>query len=87
MPRKRTSARTDTVGTYRTRPGRGETELLFASARLGYTGVWLRDERNKKPLAVGISQMSADEMINTKSGKAVKTIHYIGDKIWKLSEE
>ncbi len=50
-------------------------------------GVWIRDERNKKPLAVGIAQMPANEMVNTKSGKAVKTIHYIGDKIWKLSEE
>ncbi len=39
-----TSFLTDTVGTYRTRPGSDDTELLFSSLQLGYTGVWLSDE-------------------------------------------
>jgi serine/threonine-protein kinase len=39
-----TSFLTDTVGTYRTRPGSDDTELLFSSLQLGYTGLWLSDE-------------------------------------------
>ncbi len=50
-------------------------------------GVWIRDERNKKPLAVGISLLSGKEMVSSSSGKAIKTIHFIGDKIWKIGEE
>lgn len=50
-------------------------------------GVWIRDERNKKPLAVGIAQLTGPEMVQAKSGKAIKTVHFIGDKIWKLSED
>lgn len=50
-------------------------------------GVWIRDERNKKPLAVGIAQMPSGEMVSSNTGKAIKTVHYIGDKIWKLGED
>ncbi len=39
-----TSSPNDTIGTYRTRPGSGESELLFASPQLGYTGYLLPDE-------------------------------------------
>jgi len=46
--------------------------------------VWIRDEKHKKPLAVGVALMNAEEMINAKKGKAVLSIHYIGDKIWKM---
>lgn len=46
--------------------------------------VWVRDEKYKKALAVGIALMDAEEMINAKKGKAVLSIHYIGDKIWKM---
>ncbi|MDI6701410.1 RNA-binding protein [Methanothermobacter wolfeii] len=42
------------------------------------------DEKHRKPLAVGISLMSGPEMVEKDSGKAVKTIHYIGDRIWNL---
>ncbi|MBA3044060.1 RNA-binding protein, partial [archaeon] len=46
--------------------------------------VWVRDEKYKKALAVGIALMDAEEMINAKKGKAVLSIHYIGDKIWRM---
>jgi PUA domain protein len=42
------------------------------------------DETHKKPLAVGKSLISGQEMVENKEGKAIKTIHYIGDKIWNL---
>ena len=46
--------------------------------------VYVRDEKNKKPLAVGIAQMNGKEMVESKSGVAVKTLHYYGDKIQKI---
>jgi len=46
--------------------------------------VWIRDEKHKKALAVGVALMDAEEMVKGKKGKAVLSIHYIGDKIWKM---
>ena len=46
--------------------------------------VWVRDERNLQPLAIGKALMSGIEMIKSKKGKAIKTIHYVGDKLWEL---
>ena len=42
------------------------------------------DETHRKPLAVGISLISGSEMVENDKGKAVKTIHFIGDPIWDL---
>jgi PUA domain protein len=44
--------------------------------------VWVRDEKNLKPLAIGEALMDAREMIDVSHGKAVKSIHYVGDEIW-----
>lgn len=49
--------------------------------------VWIRDERNLRPLAVGRALMSGREMVSSKSGKAVRTIHHVGDRLWKLDEK
>ncbi len=49
--------------------------------------VWVREERHGRPLLVGKALMSGKEMVESKSGKAVKTIHYVGDKIWKIDEQ
>ncbi|MBI4152535.1 DUF1947 domain-containing protein [Candidatus Woesearchaeota archaeon] len=40
------------------------------------------DTNNQKPIAVGIALISGAEMKETKSGKVIKNIHYVGDKIW-----
>ena len=42
------------------------------------------DETHKKPLAIGISLITGKDMVKNDKGKAVKTIHYIGDNIWKF---
>jgi len=42
------------------------------------------DEKHGKPLAIGISLYSGEEMLSLKEGKVVKNIHYVGDKIWNL---
>jgi PUA-domain protein len=43
------------------------------------------DETHKKPLAIGKALISGEEMVENNEGKAIKTIHYIGDKLWNLS--
>jgi PUA domain protein len=48
--------------------------------------VWIRDEKNKVPLAVGISERSGEELAQKKAGKAIRTINNVGDKLWKTGE-
>jgi PUA-domain protein len=42
------------------------------------------DENHHKPLAMGTAIINGQEMVENNKGKAVKTLHYIGDKIWNL---
>ncbi|MEM3373669.1 MAG: DUF1947 domain-containing protein [Candidatus Woesearchaeota archaeon] len=42
------------------------------------------DVNNKKPIAVGITLYSGEEIRNMNSGKVIKNIHYVGDKIWNF---
>lgn len=44
--------------------------------------VWVRDEKNMQPLAVGEALISGKEMIASNKGKAIKSIHHVGDDIW-----
>lgn len=46
--------------------------------------VWIRDEKNGKPIAVGTAILSGEEMRSSESGKAVKNMHYVGDEIWDI---
>jgi PUA-domain protein len=48
--------------------------------------VWVRDEKNRKPLAVGSALVTGAEMQAKKPGKAIKSILYVGDKLWKYEE-
>ncbi|MDR3206178.1 MAG: RNA-binding protein [Candidatus Methanoplasma sp.] len=48
--------------------------------------VWIRDANNKVPLAIGVSDRSGKELLEKKAGKAIKTIHNVGDKLWKSGE-
>jgi len=47
--------------------------------------VWVCDERNRKPLAVGIAVMSGEQMVEGDEGVAVKLVHYVGDVVWNFS--
>ncbi|MFA6460977.1 MAG: DUF1947 domain-containing protein [Candidatus Woesearchaeota archaeon] len=42
------------------------------------------DQNNRKPLAVGVAQISGTEMQAAISGKVIKNIHYVGDELWKF---
>ncbi|WP_406659623.1 RNA-binding protein [Methanolobus sp. ZRKC3] len=41
------------------------------------------EETHDKPLAIGISLLPGSEMV-ANSGKAIKSVHYVGDKLWNL---
>lgn len=49
--------------------------------------VWVRDEKNERPLAVGRAILDGPAMVREKKGKAVETIHHVGDELWQLGEE
>ncbi len=40
------------------------------------------DEKHGKPLAVGVSKLSADALRASTSGKVIKSIHHINDDLW-----
>ena len=45
--------------------------------------VIISDEVHNKPLAIGKAIISGEEMMGEK-GKAVKSLHHVGDKLWNL---
>lgn len=45
------------------------------------------DIRNHKPLSIGILLHNGEEIMATRKGKAMETIHYVGDMIWKLTSK
>lgn len=48
--------------------------------------VWIKDVKNGAPLAIGMSMRSGADLQAKSGGKAIKTIHYVGDKLWKSGE-
>jgi PUA-domain protein len=45
------------------------------------------DERHGKPLAVGISMLSASALRAATSGKVVKSVHHINDELWDFGKQ
>lgn len=48
--------------------------------------VWVRDVKNLRPLAVGRALLPADALARKEKGKAVASIHHVGDKLWLVDE-
>lgn len=46
--------------------------------------VWIRDEKNKVPIAVGEAVIPGAQMPRGPKGKAVKNLHRVGDEMWNL---
>ncbi len=44
-------------------------------------------DEKKRVLAVGTALMSSDRIRQEKKGKAIKNLHYVGDKLWKVYME
>ena len=51
---------------------------------LGPANVWIRDQDTGGPLATGIALADGSEMMSMAKGKAIATIHWIGDDLWDL---
>ncbi|MCD6549274.1 DUF1947 domain-containing protein [Candidatus Micrarchaeota archaeon] len=47
--------------------------------------VLICDERHNKPLAIGYSLMSSDEIDRIDKGRVIEVLHYVGDDIWEIS--
>jgi len=45
--------------------------------------ITILDERNLKPLAIGLSTYSSQSLKATRQGKVAKNIHYVGDRLWR----
>ena len=65
--------------------GPGIVDLDIATAKGDL--VWIRDVNNKRPLAIGRAAFTADEMARKVKGKAVTSIHHVGDKLWLVDEQ
>ncbi len=63
-------------------PGIVEADPSLAEGDL----VWIRDIKNKVPLAVGVALRDAAGLSAKEKGKAIKTLHNVGDKLWKSGE-
>jgi len=48
--------------------------------------VWVRDVKNRQPLAVGRATVDAKTMAMKEKGKAIEAIHHVGDKLWLVGE-
>lgn len=44
----------------------------------------IKDEKNKKPIAIGRALVSHEEFKSMTRGKFAENIHYIDDRLWKL---
>jgi PUA domain protein len=64
-------------------PGIVEADLQIEPGDL----VWVRDQANGVPLAVGRALLSGSAMVAGRKGKAVESVHHVGDRLWKLAEE
>lgn len=42
------------------------------------------EETHRKPLAIGRALMEGTQMVEADSGKAIKSITHVGDKIWNM---
>jgi len=45
--------------------------------------VVIRDVEHGKALAIGASLVSSSDIKAIKKGKAVRNLHYVGDRLWK----
>jgi len=46
--------------------------------------VWIRDQEHGRPLAIGWAKLDGSDMITSQSGKAIQTIHFVGDELWEM---
>jgi PUA domain protein len=45
------------------------------------------DQKNHVPLAVGRMLLTPEAILTTDKGRALETLHYVGDQFWNLAKE
>ncbi len=45
--------------------------------------IWVRDEKNLKPILVGKSREKGEQLVSLSKGKVIDTIHFVGDDLWR----
>ena len=46
--------------------------------------VWIRDQETGEPIATGTAIIDGERMMSMTKGKAISTIHWVGDDLWNL---
>ena len=46
--------------------------------------VWIRDQETGEPIATGTAIVDGERMMSMTKGKAISTIHWVGDDLWNL---
>ena len=46
--------------------------------------VWIRDQETGEPIATGTAIVDGERMMSMTKGKAISTIHWVGDDLWDL---
>ena len=41
------------------------------------------DEKFSKPIALGIAEVDSTEMMRVSKGNVIRSVHYVGDELWK----
>ena len=49
--------------------------------------VWVREERHGKPLACGVALADGTLLATKPKGKQVRSVTYVGDRVWTFGEE
>jgi PUA-domain protein len=49
--------------------------------------VYVKDIKNGRPLMVGEALVSGEQLRTKSPGKAIKSIHFVTDKLWKVDED
>ena len=45
---------------------------------------WIRDQETGEPIATGTAIIDGERMMSMTKGKAISTIHWVGDDLWNL---
>ena len=45
---------------------------------------WIRDQETGEPIATGTAIVDGEEMMSMTKGKAISTVHWVGDDLWNL---
>ena len=64
-------------------PGISKVEGEFIKGDI----VIIVDEKNRRPLAVGVSLVDSKLLKKLEKGKVIENHHYVGDKLWGLLKE